>query len=178
MREARSTACAARTGVPGAAFSLERDGRPSSRGGKCRRRDNPAGKRAHGRGQGGRGPALSMLEDSSQRHLIAVGVRRGAECRAERGKAGHTAISLSKGAPAPKATSHPREVRSALWPQERWRRLVACPERAAKTPLGRGSLPAPRQVTTGVCTADVRAPGPQRRSRSLRPWRSEHRLHD
>jgi len=56
-----------------------------------------------------------------------------------------------------------REGRSAVWPQVRWRRLVACPERALKSVQGLRSSPAPRKATTGVCRADVRAPELQRK---------------
>lgn len=39
-----------------------------------------------------------------------------------------------------------RERRWPVWPQSLWRRLVACPERAAKSVQGPSPLPAPRQV--------------------------------
>jgi hypothetical protein len=146
-------------------------------GGKPRA-GTPAGKRVHGRGQGDRSPALSILAVSTHWHSIDFVERRGTECRAERGKAGHTAISLSKGSPSPKATSNPREGRSPVWPQERGRRLVAWPERASESVQGLSSSPAPRQATTGVCTADVRAPEPQRRLGSHSPWRWEHPLQE
>jgi len=68
-----------------------------------------------------------------------------------------------------------RGVRWPMWPHLRWRRLVDCPARASRSVQGLTPLPAPRQVTTGVCGADVRAPEPQRRRREPGHRRWEYR---
>ena len=72
---------------------------------------------------------------------------------------------------------NPREGRSPVWLQFRWRRLVACPERASRAVNRWKPLPAPRQVTTGVCRADVRAPK-LRNTVPQPPRRTTHRLHE
>jgi len=136
----------------------------------------PAGKRAHGRGHGcqrGWGLALrpsrfpkghrrrrrrviSALGDESIGHTIG----RGGSSRLRRSPGGYRSVLVAVRPP------ETRDVRSSWTARPPgFRRVVP-------------KLPAPRQVTTGVCGAGVRAPDLQRMPRSLGPWRWEHRPHD